>query len=289
MNIGFIGLGIMGQPMCKNLMEKNLNDSFFVYDVDAEKAKDFVARGATLCESIAEVGKNADIVFSMVPKSSHVMMVYKELLSVARKDQILVDMSSIEPSVSKKLAEQTAETGAVMLDCPVVKSREAAEKGMLGIYCGGEQSAYEKVKPYLLCMGENTIHLGKNGTGTAMKAIHNMLVGQIQNGVNEMLLLAQKKDITIDDFCKAISYGGAGNFYLTTKANAIKNKDYTTAFSVENMHKDVHIAQDLASEDNITLAGINTVVSVYDDAIKEGLGGLDFSASYEIVKGKTEK
>ena len=108
--------------------------------------------------------------------------------------------------------------------------------GKLGIYVGGSEEAYEKMKPVLLYMGENVIRLGDNGKGLVMKICHNALVSQIQNGVNETSTLAGLNGIDILTFAQAISYGGAGNWYLDSKKDALSREDYTTAFSIENRH-----------------------------------------------------
>jgi 3-hydroxyisobutyrate dehydrogenase len=133
-------------------------------------------------------------------------------------------------------------------------------------------------------MGENIIHLGDNGSGLMMKICHNMLVGEVQNAVNEMMTLAQKSDIKIDDFAKAISYGGGQNFYLDAKAESIKNRDFTTAFSVENMNKDVNIAAEIKEDLNLNLPGIDLVKDVYHKAMEEKYGKEDFSASIKAVE-----
>jgi 3-hydroxyisobutyrate dehydrogenase-like beta-hydroxyacid dehydrogenase len=108
-----------------------------------------------------------------------------------------------------------------LLDCPVVKSQPAAVKGELGIYVGGDKEAYEQVKPILECMGHNIIYMGGNGTGLTMKILHNGLVGEIQNGVNEMLSMAASLGLNLSDVVTALGYGGAQCFYLDSKAKNI--------------------------------------------------------------------
>ncbi|WDC85309.1 NAD(P)-dependent oxidoreductase [Caloramator sp. mosi_1] len=221
----------------------------------------------------------------MVPKSEHVKSVAKELIPYLKEGQIWVDMSTIEPQVSKMLSEEIRQTGAIMLDAPVVKSKAAAISGTLGIYVGGDKEAYEKVKPYLECMGSNIIHLGENGMGLNMKIIHNMLVAQIQNSVNEMFVFAKSLGMNLNDVVEAISYGGGQNFYLDTKHKAIINKDFTTAFSVANMHKDVNIAFNMMKEKGLNLPGFNLVKEIYDRAVKNYFDK-DFSATYLIVSNE---
>lgn len=283
MRIGFIGLGLMGEPMSSNIIKK-LENEVLVFDIDSEKVKKMETLGATGAVSIKEIGEKADVVISMVPKSEHVQSVYQQLLEVARKNQIFIDMSTIDPKVSINLAKQIAEKGAVMLDAPVVKSVPAAEAGVLGIYVGGEQETYNSVKFILECMGNNIIHLGDNGSGLVMKLCHNTLVSQIQNGVNEMITLSQRNGIPTEDFIKAISYGGGQNFYLDGKGKAIMDNNFATAFSVENMHKDVHLTGNLLDELGLNLPGVRIVQGIYDEAINRGYGKEDFCATIKVVR-----
>lgn len=283
MRIGFIGLGLMGEPMSSNIIKK-LENEVLVFDIDSEKVKKMETLGATGATSIKEIGEKADVVISMVPKSEHVQSVYQQLLEVARTNQIFIDMSTIDPKISINLAKQIAEKGAVMLDAPVVKSVPAAEAGVLGIYVGGEQETYNSVKFILECMGNNIIHLGDNGSGLVMKLCHNTLVSQIQNGVNEMITLSQRNGIPTEDFIKAISYGGGQNFYLDGKGKAIMDNNFTTAFSVENMHKDVHLTGNLLDELGLNLPGVRIVQGIYDEAINRGYGKEDFCATIKVVR-----
>ena len=283
MRIGFIGLGLMGEPMSSNIIKK-LENEVLVFDIDSEKVKKMETLGAIGATSIKEIGEKADVVISMVPKSEHVQSVYQQLLEVARANQIFIDMSTIDPKVSINLAKQIAEKGAVMLDAPVVKSVPAAEAGVLGIYVGGEQETYNSVKFILECMGNNIIHLGDNGSGLVMKLCHNTLVSQIQNGVNEMITLSQRNGIPTEDFIKAISYGGGQNFYLDGKGKAIMDNNFATAFSVENMHKDVHLTGNLLDELGLNLPGVRIVQGIYDEAINRGYGKEDFCATIKVVR-----
>lgn len=284
MSIGFIGLGIMGESMSENLIKKS-GQTVYVYDVDKSKIQKLVDKGGKAVEEIEDIAKNCEVIFSMVPKSEHVRMVAKQLIPHLKEGQIWVDMSTIEPEVSREISKEVEKKGAVMLDAPVVKSKAAAISGTLGIYVGGDKDAYERVKPYLSCMGSNIIYLGSNGMGLNMKIIHNMLVAQIQNSVNEMFVFAKSLGMNLNDVVEAISYGGGQNFYLDTKHKAIINKDFTTAFSVANMHKDVNIAFNMMKNLGLNLPGFNLVKDIYDRAV-ENYSDKDFSATYLIVSNE---
>jgi 3-hydroxyisobutyrate dehydrogenase-like beta-hydroxyacid dehydrogenase len=283
MKIGFIGLGIMGESMCENIVKK-LDVEVLVYDISKEKVDNLVALGAKGASSIREIGENCDRIISMVPKSEHVKVVINELLLVIKPGTILIEMSTIDPIVSREVATQVKSKFCEMVDAPVVKSKPAAISGELGIYVGGDKEVFETVKPILQCMGKDIIHMGDNGSGLVMKICHNMLVAQIQNGVNEMLTLAEASGLNFDDAVTAISYGGGQNFYLDGKKATIKSEDFSPKFSVENMHKDIHLALNLAKEVNLNLPGAENAREIYDTAVEQGLSKEDFSSTIKVVK-----
>ncbi|ATO54605.1 NAD(P)-dependent oxidoreductase [Loigolactobacillus coryniformis] len=287
MKIGFIGLGIMGGAMSANLIKKS-NRDVFVFDFDESKVAKSAAIGAHACASSAEVVENADVIFTSVPKAEHVRAVHESVYDVIRSGQIFIDMSTIAPKDSVTLGKKINEYGAQFLDVPIVKSKQQAIDGTLGIYVGGPKEAYEKVKSLLELLGSDIVYMGENGKGITMKILHNMLVGEIQNGVNEMMLLAEKNGIDWQTFLKAISIGGANNFYIQTKAEVIGKRKFDTAFSVANMRKDVGIAEDMVNDQGIDLPGVKLVNGIYQQAIDRDLGNLDFSASFKVVESNAK-
>lgn len=286
--IGFIGIGIMGMPMSRNLLTKS-GVPLVVFDLNKEAVAQMTALGAASCESAADVAKECGIVFTMLPRNEHVDSVYSRLLPVAAPGQIFVDMSTISPDVSRKWAKAMEEKGALMLDAPVVKSRPAAEAGTLGIYVGGDRGAYEKILPLLSCMGSKILYLGDNGAGLVMKLCHNLLVSQIQNGVNETLTLAKKAAcINPQLFREAAACGGAQNFYLDSKADALSNRDFTPAFKAAYMHKDLFLAKALWEQCGLKLEGSELAVSRYEEALAKGWGDEDFCSTYKLFCPKED-
>ncbi|MBQ9911188.1 MAG: NAD(P)-dependent oxidoreductase [Lachnospiraceae bacterium] len=283
MKIAFVGLGIMGESMCENIIKKH-DDKVYVYDVVPEKVRKLEELGGVACESALEAAEKADVFITMVPRSEHSRAVYESILPALCEGKICIDMSTIDPYVSVQIAQMVKKTGAEFIDAPVVKSKPAAIAGKLGIYVGGDENVYEKVLRILYYMGENVIRMGDNGKGLVMKICHNALVSQIQNGVNETATLAELNGIDIQSYAKAISYGGAGNWYLDSKKDVIAKEDFTTAFSVENEHKDVHICLNLAKECGFRMPGEENAVRVYDRALEMGIGKEDFSATIKVVR-----
>ena len=284
MKIGFIGLGIMGESMCENIVKKH-NDSVYCSDLNKEQVKKLEKAGALGCADNIEVAKNADVIITMVPKSEHVKAVYTELLPYIDESKICIDMSTIDPSVSIEVSKMIKAKGAQFADAPVVKSKPAAIAGELGILVGCDEELFEVIKPILLYMGCNVIRMGKNGKGLVMKICHNTLCAEIQNGVNETLILAKKMGISPEDYHTAISYGGAQCFYLDAQWQNIRDENWATAFSLENEHKDLGICQRLAEQEQVDMPAMNYVKSVYDKGMEAGIGKEDWRATYKIVRG----
>ncbi|MBR1846119.1 MAG: NAD(P)-dependent oxidoreductase [Bacilli bacterium] len=273
MNIAFIGLGIMGMPMATNVAKKY---DLIGYDV-VQKETPF-----PFASSYEECAKR-DIIISMVPKNEHFVSLVASMKPYLHEGQIWIDMSTISPEVSREKAKELAPLGVILMDCPVVKSQPAAVKGELGIYVCGDLDIFAKIRPILECMGKNIIYMGLNGSGLLMKILHNGLVGEIQNGVNEILGLAEACGLSLGDVVTALGYGGAQCFYLDTKAQNIRNRTFPTAFSVENMNKDVHFAAEVADQVGKEVPGLRNVVKVYEKAMEKGYAKEDFSASFKAV------
>ena len=285
MKIGFIGLGIMGESMCENIVKKH-NDSVYASDINKKQVEKLAGLGAIPCENNVEVAKNADLIITMVPKSEHVKAFYTELLPYIDETKICIDMSTIDPAVSIECAKMIKAKGAQFADCPVVKSKPAAIDGTLGILIGADKELVPTIKPILSYMGSNIKYMGENGRGIVMKICSNAMVAAVQNGVNETMALAQKWGLEIDDYAEAISYGGGKNVYLELQTDNLKAENWTTAFSLENEHKDLGICTRMAEEVGFDMPGLKVCKAVYDKGMELGMGKLDFRSTYKIVKGE---
>lgn len=282
MKIGFIGLGIMGEAMCYNIIKKH-DDSVYIYDINQEQMDIVAGYGGIPCESSAQAAAQSDVIITVVPRSEHSMEVYREILDVVDDTKVCVDMSTIDPEVSLEICRMLESRGCGFLDAPVVKSQEAARLGDVGIYVGGPVEVYKKVKPILRYMGRSIIHMGDNGKGLIMKICHNALVAQIQNGVNETLALALENGIDMDKYSAAISYGVGQNYYYDSKQIALMNRDYTTQFSVENMEKDLDICHRLVEGEGIVMPGLEVSRAVYEEALERKMKAMDYCSTLEIT------
>ena len=176
--IGFIGLGIMGEAMCYNIIRKHDGD-VYIYDVKTEPVQRLAEKGGISCESAVDAAKHSDVIITMLPRSEDSLSVYKEILPVVNATKICIDMSTIDPSVSLKISVMIQAHGGHFLDAPVVKSKAAAVLGNIGIYVGGEKEIYFQVKPILQYMGSNILYMGSSGKGIGMKIFQTTLLAKI--------------------------------------------------------------------------------------------------------------
>ncbi len=284
MKIGFIGLGIMGESMCENIVKKH-SDTVYCNDHKQSQIDKLSSCGAVGCATNTEVAEKADIIITMIPTSAHVREAYTEMLPYLKEGKICIDMSTIEPSASVEVANMVKAKGAQFADCPVVRSKADAIAGTLGVLAGCEKEVFDIIEPILSYMGSKLIYMGENGMGLAAKICHNTLVAQIQNGVNETLNLAQKLGISIDNFADAVAAGGAQNFYMNAQRDKLKNEDWTTAFSLENMCKDITICSRISEEMDFDMPGMRAAKAAIDKAMERGWGKEDFRQTYRIVRG----
>ncbi len=283
MKIGFIGLGIMGESMCENIVKKH-SDTVYCNDHKQSQIEKLEKSGCVGCKTNLEIAEKADIIITMIPTGNHVRQAYNEMLPALKEGKICIDMSTIEPWVSVEVAEIVKSTGAQFSDCPVVRSKADAIKGTLGVLVGSQEELFPVIEPILSYMGSKVIYMGENGKGLCAKICHNTLVAEIQNGVNETLLLAQRLGISVDNFAEAVAAGGAQNAYMAVQRDNLKNEDWTTAFSMENMYKDISICNKIADDEGFYMPGMNAARSSLGKGVENGWNKDDFRKTYLIVK-----
>jgi len=283
MKIGFIGLGIMGESMCENIVKKH-DDTVYCNDHKDSQIKKLESMGCVGCYSNLEIAERSDVIITMIPTGEDVKQAYREMLPALKAGKICIDMSTIEPWVSVEVSREVKKTGAQFADCPVVRSKADAIKGTLGVLAGCEEKLFPVIEPILYYMGCKVIYMGENGKGLSAKICHNTLVAEIQNGVNETLILAEKLGISIDNFAEAVAAGGAQNAYMAVQREKLKNEDWTTAFSMENMYKDVSICSKIAEDENFYMPGMKAAKDALSKGVENGWAKDDFRKTYLIVK-----
>ncbi len=247
MKIGFIGLGIMGKPMAKNLIKAG--HKLTVYDINPDPVKDVVAAGATKGISPAQVAAGVELVITMLPNSPHVreaVLGKNGILEGAYDGLIYVDMSSIAPGVSIELEKVLAAKGVKMLDAPVSGGEPKAIEGTVAIMVGGDEATFKKVKDILLTMGSSAVLVGAIGSGNTTKLANQIIVAVNIAGMCEAMILAEKAGVNPRKVYEAIRGGLAGSTVLDAKVPLVLNGNFKPGFRIELHIKDLMNAMDTA-------------------------------------------
>lgn len=277
-NIGFVGLGIMGKPMAKNLLAAG--KSLVVYDIVPAAVEELVSAGAEKGTSPRDVAERSDMVITMLPNSPHVKEVVcgkDGILEGARKGQIVVDMSSIAPLVSRELGALLAEKGAEMLDAPVSGGQEKAEKGTLAIMVGGSEASYEKVKDILAFMGKSTL-VGDLGAGQTTKLVNQSIVAVNIAAVAEGMAFAKKAGVDPEKVFNAIRGGLAGSQCMEDKAPRMFEGRYNPGFRI-NLHiKDLNNVLETSRSLHVSMPLTAQLMEMFQNLAADGHETLDHGA-----------
>lgn len=240
MKIGFIGLGIMGRPMAKNLVKAG--HDLTVYDLNKEAVEDLVSCGAKAAESGKEVASLVDVVITMVPNSPHVRSAVlgpNGVAEGAKPGLVLIDMSSIDPVESKKIAEEAAKFGIKMLDAPVSGGEPKAIDGTLSVMVGGEKELFDEYYDMLMVMAGSVVYVGPIGSGNVAKLANQMVVAINIAAVSEALAFAKKSGTDPELVYQAIRGGLAGSTVMDAKAPMMLGRNFKPGFRIELHIKDL--------------------------------------------------
>lgn len=279
MKVGFIGLGIMGKPMSKNLIKAGY--SLIVNDVNKAAVAEIVALGAESAENPREVAKRSDVVITMLPNSPHVKQVAlgpNGIIEAARPGLVLIDMSSIAPLVSREVAAKLAEKGMEMLDAPVSGGEPKAVDGTLSIMVGGKKEVFDTYFDMLKKMGGSVVLTGDIGAGNITKLANQIIVALNIAAMSEALVLATKAGVEPELIYKAIRGGLAGSTVLDAKAPLVMDRKFNPGFRI-NLHiKDLANAIETAHEIGVPLPLTASVMEILQSLKVEGMGDLDHGA-----------
>jgi 3-hydroxyisobutyrate dehydrogenase-like beta-hydroxyacid dehydrogenase len=246
-SVGFIGLGIMGQPMAANLLKAGY--SVTVYNRNSQKAEALAKAGASIARSPAEAAQKADFVYTIVSDSAAVEEVAlgkNGIMEAIRPGAIFIDSSTISPVVSRKLACHTAGRGASMLDAPVTGSKHGAEKGELTFMIGGDREVFERARPLLGALGKKHIYCGGHGAGLSAKLAQNAIQSTMVEIFCEGFVLAAKAGVKPETMMEIIQSSMARAALTDFKAPFIFKGDFTPFFPLKWMHKDLELAMEAA-------------------------------------------
>jgi 3-hydroxyisobutyrate dehydrogenase len=278
-SIGFIGLGLMGQPMALNLVKAGFPVT--VFNRTRGKADSLGQAGAKVAESPAETARDADVVIIIVSDSAAVEEVVTGkggILETLRNGAIVIDSSTISPVVSRRLACHTAGKQASWLDAPVTGSKHLAAKGELTFMIGGEREALERAMPVLLVLGKKHIHCGPHGSGLAAKLSQNVIQAAMVEIFSEGFVLAVKAGVHPEALFEVIQSSLARSALIDFKAPFVFKGDFTPYFALKLMHKDLELAMENAYFQNVSMPVAAAVKEIYGAAKAQGKGELDYAA-----------
>jgi 2-hydroxy-3-oxopropionate reductase len=283
--VGFIGLGIMGKPMAKNLIEAGYD--LAVYNRTREKAEELASEGATVAGSPKEVAERSDVIITMLPDSPQVEEVLtgeNGVLEGIKEGALIVDMSTISPVVTEELSEKAREKGASMLDAPVSGGDVGAIEGTLSIMVGGDEEDFERALPLFEVMGGTVTHVGPSGTGQVVKAANQIVVALTIEAVSEALVLGSKGGVAPEKILDILGGGLAGNKVMELKREKMLDHSFDPGFRIELHHKDLGIALAAGREYGVTLPVTAIVDQMLETLKMRGKGDRDHSAILTLIE-----
>ncbi|MCY4003313.1 MAG: NAD(P)-dependent oxidoreductase [Rhodospirillales bacterium] len=274
--IGFIGVGAMGEPMCRNLVRKH-DGPVTCYDLDRAPLGRLAGDGAQVASSLADLADGADLVFLSLPSGREVRAVCLGdggLVQRLAAVRTVVDASTAPPALARELAGAFGRRGIDFADAPVARTRQAAIDGTLSVMVGGEAELVERLRPLLAHIASDVTHCGPVGSGQAVKILNNMILFQNVRALAEGLAIARRQGVAPETFLEAVSRSSGDSFALRSHGmKAMLPENFPEgAFPVTYAMKDLDYALELAAEAGVDAAGAALVKALFDEAIEDGLG-----------------
>jgi len=283
--IGLIGVGIMGRPMGLNLLSAGYQ--LTVYDVNPLGVADIVSAGGVSASSPREVAGAVDVLITMLPDSPQVLEVYlgaNGAFEALRPDWLVIDMSSIDPAVSRDLAQRASAAGAEMLDAPVSGGDKGAIAGTLSIMVGGSDEAYARALPILSTMGKTVTHVGPSGSGQVVKVCNQVVVAVVIEAVAEALVLGAKAGVDPNLIADVLQGGLAATRVLEMRRENMIGGNFEPGFRIRLHLKDLKNAMELARANAVPLPAASQVEQLMLSMLASGRGELDHSALITVLQ-----
>jgi 2-hydroxy-3-oxopropionate reductase len=271
--VGFIGLGIMGGGMARNLLKAGFD--LTVWNRTASKADALVDAGAAWADSPAELAGGCEVIIVCVsdtPDVEAVLFGPQGVVEGVRAGALVIDCSTISPIQTQAFAETLSEKGVHMLDAPISGGSEGAAQGTLSIMVGGDAEQVERAQPYLQAMGKNITHVGGNGAGQMVKLVNQILVVNGMLALGEAFLFAQAGGLDLEKTLQAVEGGAAGSWALTNRGPQIIERDWRPGFMIDLQQKDLRLVLEAADTLGVPVLGCSTSFHLYRVLQTRGLG-----------------
>ncbi|MDF2585465.1 MAG: 6-phosphogluconate dehydrogenase, NAD-binding protein [Mycobacterium sp.] len=285
MNVGFIGLGVMGKPMAGHLVDAG--HEVVVFNRSRAKVDELETHGAVGALGPAQVGEKSDVVITMLPDSpdvEHVLFGTEGVVSTLRPGSLVIDCSTISPTAAVELAARLAEKGIAFVDAPVSGGEAGAIAGALAVMMGGEEEAVRRAIDVLDAVAATLVHVGPVGAGQLVKAANQMLVAGNIALVGEAVTLLQRSDVNVEAALTVLGGGLAASKVLETKAPKMLTRDFEPGFRVDLHHKDLKIALAAAEQAQIAVPLTGVITQLVQALRSAGDGGLDHSALIKALE-----
>ena len=273
LNVGYVGLGIMGRPMALNVLKAGFTVTAWNRS-DNERFREVAAAGAKRARAPREVAEVSDIVITNVTDSADVEAVIlgeSGVIYGAKARAIVVDMSTISPDVTRQIAAKLREKGVQMLDAPVSGGERGAIEGTLSIMVGGDAETLERARPVLETMGKKIVHCGPSGAGQTVKLCNQIVVGLHNLAMSEALVFAAKAGVSVDRMVEAVAAGAAGSWAMSNLAPRVLRRDFAPGFKIALQQKDLRLALEAGRSSRTPLPGTALVHQLYTSLEAEGL------------------
>jgi 2-hydroxy-3-oxopropionate reductase len=283
--IGFIGLGIMGKPMARNLLRTGY--ALVVYNRSPAPARELAAEGAETADSPRSVAERSDVIITMLPDSPQVQDVVAGpggVLDGASEGALLIDMSTISPVVTQELARAAHERGVAMLDAPVSGGDVGAQQGTLSIMVGGREEDFRRAEPIFHALGKTVVHAGSHGAGQIVKACNQIVVALTIEAVSEALVLGSKAGVDPAVILSVLSGGLAGNRVMEVRRSNFLEHNFAPGFKVDLHHKDLGIALATGRTYGVPLPVTALVDQMLLGLKVKGQGALDHTALLTVIE-----
>jgi 2-hydroxy-3-oxopropionate reductase len=277
--IGFIGLGIMGRPIAHNLIKAGY--SITVLNRHKEVTEEFVALGARASEQPQDIAEQSDILITMLPDTPQVEEVILGpggVLEGAKKGLVVIDMSTISPTVTRQIAAHLAKQGVALLDAPVSGGDKGAIAGTLSIMVGGDEASFSRCLPIFEAVGKTIVHVGENGAGQVVKACNQIVVALTIEAVSEALVLGSQAGVEPEKILRVLGGGLAANRVMEMRGEGMLSHTFTPGFRVRLHHKDLGIALGTGRAYGTSLPITAMVDQMFASLETRGWGDLDHSA-----------
>jgi 3-hydroxyisobutyrate dehydrogenase-like beta-hydroxyacid dehydrogenase len=281
MDVAFCGLGIMGSRMAANL--RDAGHTLTVWNRTRAKAE--AMTGVTVADTPEEAAARADVLITMLVDGPHVEDVLGRAAAGARPGALFVDMTTIAPTVARRVGARLEERGIAFLDAPVTGSSPKAEAGTLTIMVGGSTADLERARPLLDVLGALVVHVGEVGQGQMLKLINNATAAANLIALGEALLVAKATGVDLDALERVMAAGSGGSAMLTLKAAPMRAHDFSTLFKLEHMLKDVRLCLEESHAAGVPFPAAGEASEILGAAAGRGLGQADFAAVIEVLEG----